>query len=134
MADQVNPTGSLAPGLPSALMTPPAPRSAPDKVRPAKPAETQPIRPGSRPAAEALVSPELAAEQLNSHLQQTNSKLQFQVDKDTGRTIYKVVNPSSGQVLLQVPSEEVLAMARNLRAMAMEKETGASGVLMDKEG
>lgn len=72
--------------------------------------------------------------QLNSHLQQTNSELQFQVDKDTGHTIYKVVNPSSGQVLLQVPSEEVLAMARNLRAMAMEKETGASGVLMDKEG
>jgi flagellar protein FlaG len=74
----------------------------------------------------------MAMEQLNSHLQQSNSELQFQVDSETGHTIYKVVNPGNGQVLLQVPSEEVLAMARNLRAM--EKEMSASGVLMDKEG
>lgn len=71
-------------------------------------------------------------EQLNSHLQQTNSQLQFQLDKETGRTIYKIVSPSNGQVLLQVPSEEVLALARNLRTM--EKQKGASGVLVDKEG
>jgi flagellar protein FlaG len=71
-------------------------------------------------------------EQLNSHLQQTNSQLQFQLDKETGRTIYKIVSPSNGQVLLQVPSEEVLAMARNLRTM--EKQKGAFGVLVDKEG
>lgn len=134
MADQVNPTGGLAPGLPSALMAPAAPRPAPEKVRPARPVETPPIRQGSRTAVEAPVSPDVAMEQLNSHLQQTNSELQFQVDKDTGRTIYKVVNASSGQVLLQVPSEEVLAMARNLRAMVMEKVAGASGVLLDKEG
>jgi len=132
MADQVNPTGSLAPGLPSALVASATPRPAPEKVRLAKSAEPLPTRPGDRPAAEAQVSPDVAMEQLNSHLQQSKSELQFQVDKDTGRTIYKVVNPGNGQVLLQVPSEEVLAMARNLRAM--EKEMGASGVLLDKEG
>jgi flagellar protein FlaG len=61
-----------------------------------------------------------------------NSQLQFQVDKETGRTIYKVVSKDNGQVLLQVPSEEVLAMARNLRSM--EQQQGVSGVLLDKKG
>jgi len=132
MADQVNPTGSLAPGLSGALMAATAPRPASVNVRSAKNAETQPQGPGSQSVADASVSPETAMEQLNSHLQQTNSQLQFQVDKETGRTIYKVVSKNSGQVLLQVPSEEVLAMARNLRAM--EKQPGTSGVLVDKEG
>lgn len=71
-------------------------------------------------------------EQLNGHLQQAGSELKFQVDKATGRTVYKVVNPDNGQVLLQVPSEEILALARNVRAM--ERQMGAAGVLVDKEG
>lgn len=132
MADQVNPTGSLAPGLPAALVASAAPRPAPEKVRPAKSTETQPQGQGDRSSADARISAETAMEQLNSHLQQTNSQLQFQLDKETGRTIYKIVSPSNGQVLLQVPSEEVLALARNLRTM--EKQKGASGVLVDKEG
>lgn len=132
MADQVNPTGSLAPGLSGALMAATAPRPAPDKVRSVKTAETQPQGPGSSSVTENAGSADVAMEQLNSHLQQANSQLQFQVDKETGRTIYKVVSKSNGQVLLQVPSEEVLAMARNLRSM--EQQTGGSGVLVDRKG
>lgn len=71
-------------------------------------------------------------EQINGHLQQAGSELKFQVDKATGRTVYKVVNPSNGQVLLQVPSDEMLALARNVRAM--QEQMGAAGVLVDKEG
>ena len=37
-----------------------------------------------------------------------------------------------GRPFLQVPSEELLAMARKLREFA--EEMGASGVLLDKEG
>lgn len=133
MADQVNPTGSLAPGLSSALMASvSSPRVSSERVRSAKTSEFQPQRQDSASVAEAPVSAEAAMEQLNSHLQQSNSELQFQMDKETGRTIYKIVSPNSGQVLLQVPSEEVLAMARNLRSM--EKQTGTSGVLVDREG
>jgi uncharacterized FlaG/YvyC family protein len=46
--------------------------------------------------------------------------------------VFKVVIPTTGEVLFQVPSEEVLALARNLRAQ--ESVQGASGVLVDTEG
>jgi len=82
--------------------------------------------------AEAAKSPEAAMGQLNGYLQQTDSKLQFQVDKSTGRTVFKVIDQATGEVVIQVPSEELLAMARNLRAL--EKAQDASGVLVDKEG
>lgn len=71
-------------------------------------------------------------DKVNSHLQEAGSELKFQVDKETGRTVFKVINPKNGEVILQVPSEEMLALARNLRAL--DKQEGASGVLMDKEG
>lgn len=132
MADQVNPTGSLAPGIPSTLLAASAPRTVSDSSRTAKPTEIKAQGPVSSPNSGTPEAPEAAVEQLNGHLQQSGSELKFQVDKATGRTIYKVVNPGNGQVLLQVPSEEVLAMARNVRAMG--KQTGASGVLVDKEG
>jgi flagellar protein FlaG len=129
MADQMNPLSSLASGLPSALLAAAAPRPVPEKPRPAKTADSQPPgRPGAVPAAMSTA----AMEQLNGYLHQTGSELQFQVDEGTGRTFFKIVNETTGEVLLQVPSEEMLAMARKLREL--EKRLDASGVLMDKEG
>lgn len=132
MADQVNPTGSLASGIPAPVVVASAPRTASENSRPAKPAENKAQGPSEQPVSGTAKAPEAAVEQLNQHLQQSGSELKYQVDKATGRTIYKVVNLDNGQVLLQVPSEEVLAMARNVRAMG--KQAGASGVLVDKEG
>jgi flagellar protein FlaG len=132
MADQVNPMGNLAPGLPVVQVASVTPRPSSEKVRSAKAVEPRPQGQVDSPVAKASESTDTAMEQLNSHLQQVNSQLQFQVDKETGRTIYKVVSKDNGQVLLQVPSEEVLAMARNLRSM--EQQQGVSGVLLDKKG
>ena len=75
-------------------------------------------------------SPDKAVEQINNHLRQASTQLQIQVDNATGRTIYKVVDPTTGQVVLQVPSAQVLAMAHTLQAM--DKQAGAPGVLVDK--
>lgn len=76
--------------------------------------------------------PTAAMEQVNDHLQSTGSELKFQVDHATGHTVFKLVDPNSGKVLIQVPSEEMLALARNLRAI--EKQKDASGIIVDKEG
>lgn len=73
-----------------------------------------------------------AAKFINSHLQQTSTELKIQVDKGTGRVVYSILNQATGEVILQVPSEEVLAMARNLHAL--NAKAGASGVLVDKNG
>jgi len=95
-------------------------------------AEAQPKGVGPSAAAASTLANNAAVEQVNQQLQQSGSNLQFHVDKDTGRTVYKVVDQHTGKVVLQVPSEEVLAVARNLQAIA--KQHGASGVLVDKEG
>jgi|GEM_PF-438741 len=86
---------------------------------------------GSLPAA-PTGSPDQAVQQINNHLRQTSTQLQVQVDSDTGKTIYKVVDPTTGQVVLQVPSAGVLAMAQTLQSM--DTQPGSSGVLLDKKG
>ena len=132
MADQVNPMGSLATGLPSALLVSTTPRPAPEKPRPARAPETRPKNdagPGM-PAAEE--SSAKAMETVNNHLQQSGTELKFKVDQGSGRTVFQIVSDSSGEVLIQVPSEELLAMARKLREFS--EQMGASGVLLDKEG
>jgi flagellar protein FlaG len=132
MADQVGSTGGLAQGLPLPLVVASAPKPASESPRLSKPG-VLPVQGQSRPSAPGTAkTSEAAMEQVNGHLQETGSELKFQVDQGTGRTIFKVVNPSSGEVILQVPSEEMLALARNLRSL--EKQAGASGVLVDKEG
>lgn len=42
------------------------------------------------------------------------SSVQFMPDPDSSRMIVKVVNPSTGELLRQIPSEDALALARAL--------------------
>ena len=137
MADQVNPLGTLAPGLPpaspAATVTVARTTSAPDSTsRPATPApgpdgQGAPAAPPSSPAAL-----QAAAQDVQKYLAKAPSELQFDVDKSSGRFLFKVINPVTKEVIYQVPSEEVLAMARKLRELDQPK--GAAGVLVDKEG
>jgi flagellar protein FlaG len=109
-----------------------SPRPAAEKPRTARIDDVRPPRPGNRTLSEVGRNPAVAADELNNHLQQVGSELKLQADSDTGRLVFKVVIPTTGEVLFQVPSEEVLALARNLRAQ--ESVQGASGVLVDTEG
>lgn len=42
--------------------------------------------------------------------------LQFSIDEDTGRTVVKVVDVKTKEVIRQIPSEELLAMSRSLES------------------
>ena len=69
------------------------------------------------------------------HLQdyfQPEQKVTLQVDHDTGQNVVKIVDSQTKQLILQIPSKEVLAMAQKLREAASPQS--ASGVLVDKEG
>lgn len=123
MSEQVTLSGGLAPGVSMATQAIPAPR-APGSSRPAKSAESR--------APEPNQPPEAALAEVNQHLQKAGSELKIQVDHDTGHTVFKVINPGSGEVILQVPSAEMLALARNVRSL--EHRKGGAGVLVDKEG
>ncbi|MBK9220073.1 MAG: flagellar protein FlaG [Uliginosibacterium sp.] len=45
--------------------------------------------------------------------------LQFSIDNETGRTVIKIVDPATKEVIRQMPSEELLAITR-----ALDKFTG----------
>jgi uncharacterized FlaG/YvyC family protein len=130
MTDQISSTVSLASGLPGTLLATVAAGSAPVRGGSAKVAD--PSSQGQAVPAAVSGSPDKAVEQINNHLRQASTQFQVQVDTDSGKTIYKVVDPTTGQVVLQVPSAQVLAMAHTLQAM--DKQQGASGVLLDKKG
>lgn len=55
-----------------------------------------------------------AAEQINKFLQQFDRNLQFSVDDDTGVNIVRVIDTQSQEVIRQMPTEEMLAIAKAL--------------------
>lgn len=67
-------------------------------------------------AAEVPSMPALgeAVKNINKTLQDLSQNLEFSVDNDSARTIVKVVDQQSGEVLRQLPSKEVLEIAKAL--------------------
>lgn len=55
-----------------------------------------------------------AAEQVTRFLQNFDRSLEFVVDEDTRKDVVKVVDTETKDVLLQFPTEEMLAIARAL--------------------
>jgi flagellar protein FlaG len=72
---------------------------------------------GLRVAASGAVSRESLAEVLEAARERarlSQASLEFSVDDESGRTVVKVVDAQTKELIRQIPSEEVLAVARNL--------------------
>ncbi|MDD5297981.1 MAG: flagellar protein FlaG [Rhodocyclaceae bacterium] len=100
---------------------------SPPALTPAlQPASSPPIQAaspvsGTSPLAPVAPVKEPTAEQLNHAMQEVQKavapvaqELQFSIDKDTGRTVVKVMDTETHKVVRQIPSEEVMAMAQQL--------------------
>ena len=61
---------------------------------------------------------EEVASKLQEFVNLIDKKLQFSVDEDSGRQVVRVTDKLSGDVIRQIPSEEVLRLARNLSDLA----------------
>lgn len=61
---------------------------------------------------------EEVASKLQDFVNLIDKKLQFSVDEDSGRQVVRVTDKLSGDVIRQIPSEEVLRLARNLSDLA----------------
>jgi flagellar protein FlaG len=61
-------------------------------------------------------------EKLNDYLRQNSRNLQFRYDDSSGRTVITVIDAGTGDVVRQIPSEELLAMAARMR---MAAQTGS---------
>jgi len=56
-----------------------------------------------------------AVAEINQFVQQVQRDLQFSVDDKTGRTVIKVIDSESKEVIRQIPEEKLLDVARTLR-------------------
>jgi flagellar protein FlaG len=52
--------------------------------------------------------------ELTSHAQSINRDLEFSVDENLNRTVITVYDSATEEVIRQIPSEEVIALARHL--------------------
>lgn len=58
-----------------------------------------------------------AVKSVNDFLKPMNNTLQFNIDTDTGKTVIKVVDTSTKEILRQFPSEEMLSIAKAIDKM-----------------
>lgn len=66
------------------------------------------------PAAQEEEQLKEAADQLNEFVKNFASNLEFFVDKDTGKMVVKVLEKQTGKLIRQIPSEEMLQIAKVL--------------------
>lgn len=63
---------------------------------------------------------------MNKAIQQGSSNLEFTMDNDSERILVRLIDTSTGDVIRQIPSEEMLAIAQSIEQMQQ-------GLLLDKE-
>ena len=97
----------------TAVATPPP---SPDGGAVASAAPAAPAAPATPPAPAAPSREELqqAARQVQEKLQARASNLVFSLDEDSGQTVVKVIDAQTEEVIRQMPSEEMLALAQSL--------------------
>jgi flagellar protein FlaG len=105
----------------------------PSRVEAALPPDDPSVGKGAPGKVEHKTSLEEATRSLQDYLKGLPSDLQFRHDEDSGKSFFKVVNPVTREVIRQVPSEEVLAMARKLKELD-QLGNNAPGLLLDHEG
>lgn len=69
-----------------------------------------------------------AVDEINRTMQQSNQNLQFSVDRDTNKTIVRMVDAETGEVIRQIPPKEVLAIAR-----AIDQYLSQQGLLLKQK-
>ena len=57
-----------------------------------------------------------AAAQIDSYLKSVGRELEYRVDEETGMTVVTVRATATGDVIRQIPNEEVLQMARRFQS------------------
>ncbi len=58
----------------------------------------------------------------NSVFQQAQRNLQFKVDEETNEMVVKIVDKQSGDVIRQIPSEEMLALIKRMQELESDQQ------------
>lgn len=102
--------------------TGPAPRSAPDIAQAEREAVEQSAE-SRRAESEALI------ERIGRQLRIERHSLNFTIDEDLGRTVLTVIDGETEEVIRQIPAEEVLRIAKAIRALEEDAAAGADATL-----
>jgi flagellar protein FlaG len=68
-----------------------------------------------------------AVRNLNDFAQNTRRELNFSVDDETGKTVVKVIDFETKEVIRQIPAVEILEVARRINEQSEEKGNLFSG-------
>ncbi len=103
-------------------------RSASEPVNaPAKPAAHKVAEPEAKTTSKLNIPPEQVVEQLNTYLENSGRSLSFSIDQGSGKTVVKVYNSGTDELIRQFPAEQVLKLAEVFR----ENQEELSGLLLD---
>lgn len=69
----------------------------------------------SRPVDTPTIETKAAVEQLNEYLKDSHRSLVFEMSKDLGRTIIRVVNPVTKEVIREIPPDAARIMAASIQ-------------------
>ncbi|EKZ98322.1 MULTISPECIES: flagellar protein FlaG [Cupriavidus] len=89
------------PGLRTSA-TPAEASQAPAAATPAAPASDHPA---ARPSTDAAVR------KLTEALRAASVSVQFEIDRETNRVVTKIVDKANGEIIRQIPTEEVVRIA-----------------------
>lgn len=101
----------------AALGAPRAPATAVDTAKAVK-------GPANVPTSEQLKE---AVSQLNKASQDKSQGLEFSIDNDSKRTVVKVIDQTTKEVLRQIPTPEALEIAK-----ALEAKSSTAGMLIQQ--
>lgn len=104
----------------AAVRQAPTPAPIPPALRAA---QDNPVFPPAQPVTREAVA--AAVQSANAYVQSVSSSLQFSLDQDSGRTVVKMVDTETAEVLRQFPSEEMLAISKSIDRM--------QGLLINRE-
>ncbi|MFP3927525.1 MAG: flagellar protein FlaG [Desulfobacteraceae bacterium] len=93
------------------------PGDAQDRLR-AGEKERQRARPGEQSPQVEESKIEKIADAMDNYVKSIQRDLDIEVHKDTGELIVKVISRESGEVIREIPSEELLKLAAKMEEMA----------------
>lgn len=78
--------------------------------------QTTPVTP-QQPSSEQLTN---AVDSINRVMLQSNLNVEFVIDPNTNRPIVKMMDAKTGELIRQIPSEEMIAITRSIDQFLLE--------------
>lgn len=103
-------------------------KSAPETVLPLSKDKTERKQTQQNVTADELGE---AVENINQFVNSQGRTLNFSVDEESGKPVVKVIDFETKEVIRQIPSEEVLTMAKAIKKL-QEDLGSATGLMFDK--